>query len=125
MGPKFDPNEIKYIYLRAVGGEVGAASSLAPKVCIKFQHSSANRLPMLDVSFLLFSLYKKFVLPETVYVFNQFLFLFSVPMPPKHILNPVLHMQSTRRYVYLMLKASYFLSFCSMNLLILGAFCLL
>ena len=23
MGPKFDPNEIKYIYLRAVGGEVG------------------------------------------------------------------------------------------------------
>ena len=37
MGPKFDPNEIKYIYLRAVGGEVGAASSLAPKVCIKFQ----------------------------------------------------------------------------------------
>merc|ERR1711878_2933 len=31
-GPKFDPNEIKYIYLRAVGGEVGAASSLAPKV---------------------------------------------------------------------------------------------
>ena len=37
MGPKFDPNEIKYIYLRAVGGEVGAASSLAPKVCrVKF-----------------------------------------------------------------------------------------
>jgi len=32
MGPKFDPNEVKYIYLRAVGGEVGAASSLAPKV---------------------------------------------------------------------------------------------
>eukprot|EP00088_Acartia_fossae_P055002 TRINITY_DN6373_c0_g3_i1.p1 TRINITY_DN6373_c0_g3~~TRINITY_DN6373_c0_g3_i1.p1 ORF type:complete len:166 (+),score=62.10 TRINITY_DN6373_c0_g3_i1:159-656(+) len=32
MGPKFDPNEIRYIYLRAVGGEVGAASSLAPKV---------------------------------------------------------------------------------------------
>jgi len=32
MGPKFDPNEIKFIYLRAVGGEVGAASSLAPKV---------------------------------------------------------------------------------------------
>jgi len=35
MGPKFDPNEIKYIYLRAVGGEVGAASSLAPKVSKK------------------------------------------------------------------------------------------
>jgi len=32
MGPKFDPNEVKFIYLRAVGGEVGAASSLAPKV---------------------------------------------------------------------------------------------
>merc|ERR1711994_290890 len=32
MGPKFDPNEVKYIYLRAVGGEVGATSSLAPKV---------------------------------------------------------------------------------------------
>merc|ERR1719266_1135371 len=32
MGPKFDPNEVKYVYLRAVGGEVGAASSLAPKV---------------------------------------------------------------------------------------------
>merc|ERR1712044_78029 len=32
VGPKFDPNEVKFIYLRAVGGEVGAASSLAPKV---------------------------------------------------------------------------------------------
>ena len=32
MPPKFDPNEVKYIYLRAVGGEVGATSSLAPKV---------------------------------------------------------------------------------------------
>lgn len=32
MGPKFDPNEVKYVYLRAVGGEVGATSSLAPKV---------------------------------------------------------------------------------------------
>merc|ERR1712201_59557 len=31
-GPKFDPNEVKYVYLRAVGGEVGATSSLAPKV---------------------------------------------------------------------------------------------
>ena len=34
MGPKFDPNEVKFIYLRAVGGEVGAASSLAPKVSL-------------------------------------------------------------------------------------------
>merc|ERR1712071_68408 len=32
MGPKFDPNEVKIVYLRAVGGEVGATSSLAPKV---------------------------------------------------------------------------------------------
>eukprot|EP01135_Chromosphaera_perkinsii_P009077 Nk52_evm8s1607 gene=Nk52_evmTU8s1607 len=32
MPPKFDPNEVKIIYLRATGGEVGAASSLAPKV---------------------------------------------------------------------------------------------
>ena len=32
MGPKFDPNEVKYIFMRAVGGEVGAASALAPKV---------------------------------------------------------------------------------------------
>ena len=32
MPPKFDPNEIKIIKLRAVGGEVGATSSLAPKV---------------------------------------------------------------------------------------------
>ena len=32
MGPKFEPNEVKYVYLRAVGGEVGATSSLAPKV---------------------------------------------------------------------------------------------
>uniref|UniRef100_A0A646QFS7 Large ribosomal subunit protein uL11 n=1 Tax=Hemiscolopendra marginata TaxID=943146 RepID=A0A646QFS7_9MYRI len=32
MGPKFDPTEIKVVYLRAVGGEVGATSSLAPKI---------------------------------------------------------------------------------------------
>ncbi|CAH0388016.1 unnamed protein product [Bemisia tabaci] len=32
MGPKFDPNEIKVVYLRCVGGEVGATSSLAPKI---------------------------------------------------------------------------------------------
>eukprot|EP00088_Acartia_fossae_P034202 TRINITY_DN3507_c0_g1_i1.p1 TRINITY_DN3507_c0_g1~~TRINITY_DN3507_c0_g1_i1.p1 ORF type:complete len:166 (+),score=62.37 TRINITY_DN3507_c0_g1_i1:34-531(+) len=32
MPPKFDPNEIKIIKLRAIGGEVGATSSLAPKV---------------------------------------------------------------------------------------------
>jgi large subunit ribosomal protein L12e len=32
MGPKFDPTKVKYVYLRAVGGEVGATSSLAPKV---------------------------------------------------------------------------------------------
>ncbi|KAK9376292.1 60S ribosomal protein uL11 [Lipomyces chichibuensis] len=32
MPPKFDPNEIKIIYLRATGGEVGASSALAPKI---------------------------------------------------------------------------------------------
>eukprot|EP00126_Sphaerothecum_destruens_P014240 Sdes_comp24542_c0_seq1m22414 len=32
MPPKFDPTEVKIVCLRAVGGEVGAASTLAPKV---------------------------------------------------------------------------------------------
>eukprot|EP00178_Gracilaria_changii_P013988 TRINITY_DN39697_c0_g1_i1.p1 TRINITY_DN39697_c0_g1~~TRINITY_DN39697_c0_g1_i1.p1 ORF type:complete len:166 (-),score=25.30 TRINITY_DN39697_c0_g1_i1:74-571(-) len=32
MGPKFDPNAITIVYLRAVGGEVGATATLAPKV---------------------------------------------------------------------------------------------
>jgi len=32
MGPKFDPNEVKVVCLRCVGGEVGATSSLAPKI---------------------------------------------------------------------------------------------
>lgn len=32
MPPKFDPTETKIVYLRVVGGEVGATSSLAPKV---------------------------------------------------------------------------------------------
>jgi len=32
MGPKFDPSEVKVIKFRVVGGEVGATSSLAPKV---------------------------------------------------------------------------------------------
>ncbi|KAK9451717.1 60S ribosomal uL11 domain-containing protein [Limtongia smithiae] len=32
MPPKFDPNEIKIIYLRATGGEVGASAALAPKI---------------------------------------------------------------------------------------------
>jgi len=32
MPPKFDPNEIKIVKLRAVGGEVGATSALAPKI---------------------------------------------------------------------------------------------
>ncbi|KAB0372012.1 hypothetical protein FD755_015804, partial [Muntiacus reevesi] len=30
--PKFDPNEIKVVYLRCTGGEVGATSALAPKI---------------------------------------------------------------------------------------------
>lgn len=32
MPPKFDPTEIKIVYLRCIGGEVGATSALAPKV---------------------------------------------------------------------------------------------
>mgnify|MGYP003572533747 FL=1 len=32
MPPKFDPTAISVVYLRAVGGEVGATSSLAPKI---------------------------------------------------------------------------------------------
>ncbi|XP_055677897.1 60S ribosomal protein L12 [Lutzomyia longipalpis] len=32
MPPKFDPNEVKFVYLRCVGGEVGATSTLAPKI---------------------------------------------------------------------------------------------
>eukprot|EP00413_Alexandrium_margalefii_P040669 CAMPEP_0204595906 /NCGR_PEP_ID=MMETSP0661-20131031/52940_1 /ASSEMBLY_ACC=CAM_ASM_000606 /TAXON_ID=109239 /ORGANISM="Alexandrium margalefi, Strain AMGDE01CS-322" /LENGTH=165 /DNA_ID=CAMNT_0051606469 /DNA_START=76 /DNA_END=573 /DNA_ORIENTATION=+ len=32
MPPKFDPTEVKIIKFRVTGGEVGAASSLAPKV---------------------------------------------------------------------------------------------
>ncbi|MBZ3869531.1 60S ribosomal protein L12 [Sciurus carolinensis] len=32
MSPKFDPNEIKVMYLRCTGGEVGAMSALVPKI---------------------------------------------------------------------------------------------
>uniref|UniRef100_A0A0G4G9W0 Ribosomal protein L11 C-terminal domain-containing protein n=1 Tax=Chromera velia CCMP2878 TaxID=1169474 RepID=A0A0G4G9W0_9ALVE len=32
MAPKFDPNEVKIVYVRQYGGEVGASSVLAPKV---------------------------------------------------------------------------------------------
>lgn len=32
MPPKFDPNEVKVVYLRCTGGEVGATSALAPKI---------------------------------------------------------------------------------------------
>ncbi|KAI5477956.1 60S ribosomal protein L12 [Pseudohyphozyma bogoriensis] len=32
MAPKIDPNEVKIIYLRATGGEVGASSALAPNI---------------------------------------------------------------------------------------------
>eukprot|EP00918_Siedleckia_nematoides_P070456 GHVU01153870.1.p1 GENE.GHVU01153870.1~~GHVU01153870.1.p1 ORF type:complete len:192 (-),score=40.23 GHVU01153870.1:34-552(-) len=32
MAPKFDPTEIKYVYLRCVGGEVGATAVLAPRL---------------------------------------------------------------------------------------------
>ncbi|XP_051006491.1 60S ribosomal protein L12-like [Acomys russatus] len=30
--PKFDPNEMKIVYLRCTGGEVGTTSALAPKI---------------------------------------------------------------------------------------------
>jgi large subunit ribosomal protein L12e len=30
--PKFNPNEIKVVYLRGTSGEVGATSALAPKI---------------------------------------------------------------------------------------------
>ena len=30
--PKFDPSAVVEVYVRATGGEVGAASSLAPKI---------------------------------------------------------------------------------------------
>ncbi|DBA92962.1 hypothetical protein WJX79_008175 [Trebouxia sp. C0005] len=32
MAPKFDPSQVVEVYVRATGGEVGAASSLAPKI---------------------------------------------------------------------------------------------
>ncbi|XP_029780136.1 zinc finger protein 519-like [Suricata suricatta] len=32
LPPKFDPNEIKVVYLRCTGGEVGATSALSPKI---------------------------------------------------------------------------------------------
>ncbi|XP_064602066.1 large ribosomal subunit protein uL11-like [Liolophura sinensis] len=32
MPPKFDPTAVHVVYLRVVGGEVGATSSLAPKI---------------------------------------------------------------------------------------------
>jgi large subunit ribosomal protein L12e len=32
MPPKFDPSELIEVFVRATGGEVGAASSLAPKI---------------------------------------------------------------------------------------------
>merc|ERR1711967_214167 len=31
MGPKPDPDEIKYLYMKVVGGEVTSAAALAPK----------------------------------------------------------------------------------------------
>ncbi|KAG3270992.1 NBEAL1-like [Ictidomys tridecemlineatus] len=35
MPPKFDPNEIKVMYLRGTVGEAGAMSALAPKIGIQ------------------------------------------------------------------------------------------
>ena len=51
MPPKFDPNEVKIIKLRCVGGEVGATASLAPKVrllsSVVSQERSELVLPLL------------------------------------------------------------------------------
>ncbi|KAJ3693428.1 hypothetical protein LUZ60_008908 [Juncus effusus] len=33
MPPKFDPSQVTEVYVRMTGGEVGAVSSLAPKIC--------------------------------------------------------------------------------------------
>ena len=42
-----DPNEIKIIYLRATGGEVGASATLAPKIgplgLVRVSHTSIAR----------------------------------------------------------------------------------
>nr|GMD28404.1 60S ribosomal protein L12 [Ipomoea batatas] len=32
MPPKFDPTQVVEVFVRVTGGEVGAASSLAPKI---------------------------------------------------------------------------------------------
>lgn len=32
MPPKLDPTEVKIVYLKTVGGEIGPAASLAPKI---------------------------------------------------------------------------------------------
>ena len=52
MGPKFDPTEVKYVYLRAVGGEVGATSSLAPKVRFLTSFGSADVTQLAELSLL-------------------------------------------------------------------------
>ena len=55
MGPKFDPTEVKFVYLRAVGGEVGATSSLAPKVTTVPTQGKNGKL------FIYFMLYRLFL----------------------------------------------------------------
>ncbi|XGW30431.1 hypothetical protein V3C99_009420 [Haemonchus contortus] len=49
MPPKFDPTEIKIVYLRCVGGEVGATSALAPKVGPLGLSPKKNRVAKIDV----------------------------------------------------------------------------
>ncbi|KAI5445429.1 hypothetical protein KIW84_013607 [Lathyrus oleraceus] len=36
MPPKLDPSQVVEVYVRVTGGEVGAASSLAPKIVLHF-----------------------------------------------------------------------------------------
>ncbi|KAF4663875.1 60S ribosomal protein L12 [Perkinsus chesapeaki] len=45
MAPKFDPNEVKIIYVRQYGGEVGASSVLAPKLAVQNRKATVTIKP--------------------------------------------------------------------------------
>ena len=56
MPPKFDASEIKIVCLRAVGGEVGATSTLAPKIgplglCVQTNISYEEEIHSVDKGF--------------------------------------------------------------------------
>ncbi|KAJ4812134.1 60S ribosomal protein L12 [Rhynchospora pubera] len=42
MPPKFDPSQVVDVFVRVTGGEVGAASSLAPKIVLQWQKKLAG-----------------------------------------------------------------------------------